>query len=62
MGVGGVIVVALATCWLMCVVLICAGMKRATRPPWWETMLLELDRLDVVVADQPTPAHRHTAV
>ena len=61
MGVG-VIVVALAMCWLMCVVLICAAMKSVTRPPWWESVLLDLDALDVTVADPTTPMHRNNPV
>jgi len=51
------IVGVLVMCWLACVVVICAAMKRVTRPPWWETLLVELDHLELVGdADRhPTP-------
>jgi hypothetical protein len=60
-GVVGVIAGVLVMCWMVCVVLICAVMKHATRSPWWETMLVDLADLDV--ADEPagSPApHEHS--
>ena len=54
------IVGAVVMCWLACVVVICAAMKRVTQPPWWETLLLELDRIDLVGEPRPDSAQVRT--
>ena len=50
------IVLAGIAAWGAVVTLLCAVMRRATRAPWWETVLLELDDLEVTVAEPPTRA------
>ena len=60
MGVAGVIVGVVVMFWLASVVVICAGMKRVTRPPWWEALLLDLDALLAPAFEHRRPnQHRH---
>ena len=41
------IVVGIVVAWSVVVILLCAALRHATRVPWWEAMLLDLDSLDV---------------
>lgn len=56
------IVVGLIVAWCIVVTLLCAVMRRATRVPWWETVLLDLDRLEVSVTDEPMYTPRDQTV
>jgi hypothetical protein len=49
---------ALAVAWFAVVTLLCAGMRQATRAPWWEAILCDLDSIDVAVRAERTYA-RH---
>jgi hypothetical protein len=56
-----VIVLGVAVAWLVVAGLLCAAMRHATRAPWWETLLLDFEGLDVTteVARDRAP-HGHT--
>lgn len=56
------IIVELIAIWCVVVTGVCVSMRRATRVPWWETVLLDLDGLDVAAARRTVRApRRHPA-
>lgn len=42
------VIVAVAVVWLVAVAALCAALRHATRPPWWETTGADIDTIDVV--------------
>ena len=41
--------------WILVVTVLCAAVRQATRVPWWEEILLDLDALDVAERPAFTP-------